>query len=109
MCRETAGANAGSAPRWQPESSWEIHPQPELFGPFRSDLPKIESIKLEGGDTSGQCLRGLPQERRGRAAENQEPRWMSRAVREHTQSREQIRAALNLVDDHQTAKAAECK
>jgi hypothetical protein len=45
----------------------------------------------------------------GGAAQDQESSGIPRAVREDAQEREQIRSALNLIDDHKTPEGFECE
>jgi hypothetical protein len=45
----------------------------------------------------------------GGAAQDQESSRIAWAVRENAQQREQVRSALNLIDDHKTAEGFECE
>ena len=56
------------------------------------------------GDPASQRLRGLPEQLRIRAAENQEAGSVAGPVREDAQQREQSFAVLHLVDDHQAGE-----
>jgi hypothetical protein len=80
-------------------------PEPvERPGP---DLAEREARQLDHLQPAGERLRGLTQQVRRRAAEDQEARGQRPPVHEHPQHGEEIGAPLHLVDHHRPLEAGE--
>ena len=82
-------------------------PAPQLEMIWAPDFIQRETPKAVVGNTSGQGLGGLPQKVRGSTPEDEEATRPLRAVRQDAQDREQIRVALNLVNDDQPLQTLE--
>ena len=79
-------------------------PRPQPVHGRGAGLVELEGRELDVPDAPGQGFRRLADPIARGAAENQEPGRILRPIDEYAQHREELRRALDLVDDHQPAQ-----
>ena len=72
-----------------------------------ADLAEAEAAQPVIVDPARERFRRLPEQVRGSAPQDQEPRPPRAPVREHAEDRKQVRPALHLVDDDKTPQLAQ--